>query len=274
MERKRAYRPRGGGESRLAGKACNDPMLLLSPGTVQVFKTPQKPAPDILKSKGYQVDVVVKSGKHGQVAFGSGKPTPKSDVFACKIQPVQSPSNKNSRAYREYIIFKQLNKLCNRPDIYPNNNFVGFIRLLDGFQGFETHEDDSGVLMHLIMEKAVCTLHEIRHLPFFELRAILFQLLFALAVSQREFGFMHRDLHLKVRFFFSELAHFVPAVAHRILQKNIMLKRAEKTTTGVVGRFKCADTEWFTSGKWIAKISDFGLSSLTLGNITIADEKT
>jgi hypothetical protein len=194
-----ASRPPFRARTARAGKASNDQTALFSPTTASLFQTPEKQVKEIIRGKNYKIDKVIKSGKHGQVAFGHGFISPSTAEFACKTQSVRTPGNHNSRAYREYLIFKQLNQLRRRPDIYPNNNFVGFIRLLDGFKGYESPSKGGDVVLNLLMEKAECTLHEHRSMPIFELRSVLFQLIFALMVAQREYEFVHRDLHLQVR---------------------------------------------------------------------------
>lgn len=193
----------------LAGKSSTDPLELFSPSTASVFRTPDKSVKEIIKGKQYRIDCVVKAGKHGQVAFGTGDVTPSTRKFACKTQVILAPKNQNDRAYRELLILKQLNKLRKRPDIYPNHHFVGFIRLLEGFQGYNSPQSGNEQILNLILDKADCTLHDKQLLSLFEMRSILFQLIFALAVSQEEFEFVHRDLHLQVR-----KLHSPPACAH------------------------------------------------------------
>lgn len=121
---------------------------------------------------------------------------------------------------------------------------------------------------NLVLEKADTTLYAIRSDLSFEIfRDVLFQILYALHVSQAEFEFVHHDLHIQ----------------------NVLLKRLrvplqdyliEKTDpSGLIkyetvdeerlvdehcGIFKDGETTWYSRGPWIVKLSDFGLSRIKM----------
>jgi hypothetical protein len=190
----------------------------------------------ILRNKKYRHnDDKRERGKHGEVFFVLKSPTavekPRSR-FAIKKQPIRSPRNLADRSYREFFILRQLNKLKLKSNHYINEEDFGFVGLVDWFKGKEDLQ-----YMHFVLECADMTLNEYKSLTLYEYKSIFFQILFALYVSQKEYQFVHNDLHLK----------------------NILLKAPNQANT--LSTFKDDDSTWYTIGH-IVKISDFGLSRI------------
>jgi hypothetical protein len=138
------------------------------------------------------------NGKHANVMFATRTNTPTPTTpgptitsFAIKKQLIKSPFNLDDRSYREVFILQQLNKLQHRKDYYPGEiSYVGFV---NWFKGSEDEQ-----YMHYVLECADFTLAELRVMSLYEYKCLLFQVLFALYVAQKEFEFMHNDLHTKV----------------------------------------------------------------------------
>jgi serine/threonine protein kinase len=219
-----------------------------------------------LKKKKYAVGDVVARGKHGQVALGEGEVTPTTFSFAVKAQVIHHPPNFADRPYREYVIFKHLSKLRLQSEFYPNSHYSGFVRLLDWFTD-ATEQSSNHRTLNLVLEKAETTLGKVKKLSSYDYKCIIFQILFALNVAQSKYEFVHNDLHLQVHFPYFQMLHIVVYFLHvvtdaeRCFGQNVLLKKPT-SRTGPVGVFKDEDTQWYTAGQWIAKLSDFGLSRM------------
>lgn len=100
---------------------------------------------------------------------------------------------------------------------------------------------------NLVLERADTTLHHIRQSVSFQLyRDLLFQIMYALYIGQSQFQFMHHDLHLQ----------------------NVLLKRLKfsdgATLDESLGKFVQGSSTWYSRGPWVVKLSDFGLSRITM----------
>jgi serine/threonine protein kinase len=101
--------------------------------------------------------------------------------------------------------------------------------------------------MHYVLECADITLADVKQLSLYDFKCILFQILFALQIAQKEYEFVHNDLHAK----------------------NILLMNREKSEYLKI----CdGDNTWFTSG-YVVKITDFGLSRIKLPDSRIIYNK-
>ncbi len=74
--------------------------------------------------------------------------------------------------------------------LFLRSSFVGFV------DWFKAREDQQ--YMHYVLERADCTLNDVKSFSLHDYKCILFQILFALYVAQQEYEFMHNDLHKKV----------------------------------------------------------------------------
>ena len=149
--------------------------------------------------------------------------TVEEELFVKRVL-ILSPENANDKAFREQRIlsaFKELSeqKLC--------FNFVTM--LLSG-----TSKDN---YLELVLEKGGGTLFHRKSVTLNEMREILFQILYALSVAQRELRFVHYDLHDK-----------------NILIENFEPKRGAKITLS-------EGSEFFMT-KILVKIADFALSRI------------
>jgi len=181
------------------------------------------------------------TGKHASVLFGTYSPVQMK--FAIKKQVIRSPRNINDRSYRELKILEQLSSL-RQSKYYPcDTNFVDYI---DWFKVNEGSQYMNYVLG--CEDNNLSDYISDRTLDLYEYKCILFQILFGLYVAQKEFEFVHNDLHLK----------------------NVLLRKPK----GDVGYlFTAGKFKWYTSG-FLVKITDFGLSRMTLKGSTIFDPKT
>ena len=147
-----------------------------------------------------------------------------------------SPDNANDKAYREHRILVALRRLLERGLCF---NFVTVV--LSGTSG----DDDC---MELVMEKSGERLSERRTMTVAQLREMLFQLLYALDVAQRELRFVHYDLH----------------------SKNVLVEDLERGTACAIA---LADGRVFYSQHVLVKIADFALSSIELDGESICNPK-
>lgn len=197
----------------------------VSPHSLSLLESPDalKSSTDQqLKEQRFQLVKKTASGKHGNVLFATqprtptpNTPGPNPIAFAIKKQLIKSPHNLEDRAYREVFILQQLNKLQNKKNYYPlESNYVGFVNWFKG------KEDDQ--YMHYVLECADFTLFELKSMSLYEYKCILFQVLFALYVAQKEFEFMHNDLHMKVSFDFAShtVFHFILIPSYLRLPSN------------------------------------------------------
>jgi hypothetical protein len=81
----------------------------LSPESSPILKTPQKRSSFVLKQKNYTlIEQAPTKGKYSEVYFVLRSPQKK---FAVKKQKIHSPKNPYDKAYIEYLILKNLNKI-------------------------------------------------------------------------------------------------------------------------------------------------------------------
>jgi serine/threonine protein kinase len=131
-----------------------------------------------------------KRGKHSQVVVV--KTPTHGTQLAIKMQPIHSPRNPSDRAYRELKIHEELAKLDE------DNYCCNFVSIVNWFKIRQSEtEEKNGQLMHYVLELAEQNLAEKKTLSLEEMKHILFQILFALHVSQQLLEFNHNDLHLK-----------------------------------------------------------------------------
>jgi len=202
--------------------------------------SPKENTKNILKKQKYKLnDSTPKVGKHATVRFATHSSPLKPVNYnqpkevAIKEQKIDSPSNLSDRAYRELRILEQLKYLKDKKQYYPHEtNFVDF---LDWFKA----KDDSQ-FMYYVLSRADLTLADVKQLPLYSFKCILFQILFALYVAQKEYEFVHNDLHLK----------------------NVLLVN---TASSDYCLFKDEEISWYITGR-IVKITDFGLSRIRLDN--------
>eukprot|EP01126_Amoeba_proteus_P015304 TRINITY_DN16875_c0_g1_i1.p1 TRINITY_DN16875_c0_g1~~TRINITY_DN16875_c0_g1_i1.p1 ORF type:complete len:191 (-),score=26.06 TRINITY_DN16875_c0_g1_i1:264-836(-) len=93
--------------------------------------------------------------------------------------------------------------------------------------------------MHYVLECADLTVQDIREMTLSQFRSILFQVLFALYVAQKEYEFVHNDLH----------------------RKNILLVQPENDMEYM--EFRDGEVTWYVVGH-VVKITDFGLSRIRM----------
>lgn len=188
----------------------------------------------------------IEKGKHGEVFFVE---TPnRTKKLALKRQIVQDKHSNQDRSYREFRILEQLGKL--KTDT--------FVCLVDWFKihpplfpgDLEDHEDEE--YFHLVLEYVEETFYSKRKegpLSIEEFKCILFEILFALHIAQRELEFNHNDLH------------------HR----NILLKKLEP---GTYRTHEDGSNKWYTTC-YAVKLCDFGLSRIKIketGEIISSDQ--
>lgn len=223
-----------------------------------LLKTPHRHESEILHTK-YTINRKLEeaSGKHGDVFFVSNKDSvAKTNTFAVKRQPIRYPTSLDDKSYRELIILQHISSLAE------NNKCYNFVVLIEWFKATpdlltpEKKRNDNKEnsvannahkkppqLMHFVLEYADGnTLAGAKHLSLAELKGILFQLLYALAVAQEELGFVHNDLHFG-----------------NILLKSMPLGKKYLSCTYSPTNGK--DSTWFVGGH-LVKITDFGLSRI------------
>ncbi len=164
-------------------------------------------------------------------------------VVAVKQQFVQDPSALHDQAFREARILLQLNHLALERKC-PNFTFLeewfkSRPPLL--FGATPRGDPSSSVYMYFVLDFAERNLFGQR-LEVEQFRSVLFQLLYALSVAQREFQFVHHDLHLK----------------------NILLQELPEGVTTLV--YHDAGTVWYLPGGPLVKIADFGLARVRVRN--------
>jgi serine/threonine protein kinase len=212
----------------------------LSPRTVNLLKSPKELSTEILKHKKFKLNGKSAAGKHATVDFATRTPSSK---YAIKNQFIKSPANIADRAYRELKILEELNTLKEK-EYYPNKD-SNFISVLDWWKAKD--DDTEEPIMHYVLECADITLADVKQLSLYDFKCILFQILFALHIAQKEYEFVHNDLHAK----------------------NILLMNREKSEYLKI----CdGDNTWFTSG-YVVKITDFGLSRIKLPDSRIIYNK-
>lgn len=156
------------------------------------------------------------------------------ELFVKKVL-IMSPDNVNDKAYREQKILLALKELSDRGQCF---NFVTM--LLSGHSETE--------YLEMVMERGGETLHARRSMTLGQLREILFQLLYALHVAQRELRFVHYDLH----------------------DKNLMI---EDLADGTSLSIRLSDGRTFFCKSVLLKIADFALSRIELEGETIFNTK-
>ena len=226
-----------------------------------LLKTPHRQESEILHTK-YTINRKLEEtgGKHGDVFFVSNKDSvTKSNTFAVKRQPIKYPTSLDDKSYRELIILQQIYNLTE------TNKCINFVVLIEWFKATpdlltpkkkkkidNNKENNTNTarpkkppqLMHFVLEYADGnTLSEAKHLTLGELKGILFQLMYALAVAQQELEFVHNDLHF----------------GNILLKSMPSGKKYMSCTYAHIG--KSTQSTWFVSGH-LVKITDFGLSRI------------
>uniref|UniRef100_A0A6B2L5X4 Protein kinase domain-containing protein n=1 Tax=Arcella intermedia TaxID=1963864 RepID=A0A6B2L5X4_9EUKA len=113
-------------------------------------------------------------------------------------------------------------------------NFVNFVEWFKA-KDEETEEP----MIHYVLECADKTLMEYKELTYYQWKAVLFQIFFALHVAQKEYEFVHNDLHFK----------------------NILI--VEPSAPDEYFEFRDGKQKWYLTGLFV-KITDFGLSRIRL----------
>lgn len=210
-----------------------------------LLRTPNDKWKDVSQKKNikYQEDKT-SHGKFAQVILGKFSPKNegfKSPNIALKTQRVQKPKDLNDVGYRELLIFKQLNSLKK------DNECHGFVGVYDWFKSKGSIDEDESQFMNIVLEKADESLRKYLlgkkyTISLNDYKCILFQILYSLEKAQSKFQFVHHDLHLD----------------------NIMIKNL----TNIM-----KETVYYVNGKrfsckvpYMIKITDFGLSRITLSN--------
>eukprot|EP01105_Mastigella_eilhardi_P007760 TRINITY_DN1941_c0_g1_i1.p1 TRINITY_DN1941_c0_g1~~TRINITY_DN1941_c0_g1_i1.p1 ORF type:complete len:487 (-),score=150.18 TRINITY_DN1941_c0_g1_i1:540-2000(-) len=212
--------------------------LLLSPlakGTPQALKlqfraaaTPATPAARsgrLTKRAGLRSGGKAHKGKFGTVSVvhSVGKRR-----YALKRQAIRSPHNPNDTSYREWRIFQRLAGLAHAGKCF------NFVLMLNWFK-----EKRERQFMDFVLELADRSLADIDSLTFDEYRCVVFQIVWALGVAQKEMEFVHWDFHLK-----NILVTDEPALLCQYTDAQHHLT-------------------WYTTGP-IVKITDFGLSRIRM----------
>lgn len=189
---------------------------------------------------------VTKSPRQGRAseAFVLGREEDE-ELFAKRVL-VLSPDNEADKAYREERILHELNKLAARGLCF---NFVSVV--MSGPSQGERRSSGSlpSSYMELVMEKAEGgNLKDRKEMSVRQMKELLFQLVYALYVAQREYQFVHYDLH----------------------DKNVMVADLEE---GQGLRIDTRAHGSFYFDTLLVKIADFALSRIAVGSETIYNTK-
>lgn len=121
---------------------------------------------------------------------------------------------------------------------------------------------------NLVLEKADTTLYAIRgDLSFEVFRDVLFQIIYALHVSQTEFEFVHHDLHIQnvlLKRLKVQLEDYMIESTDSSGLIKCEVVDEERLVEENCGVFKDGETTWYSRGPWIVKLSDFGLSRIKM----------
>ena len=118
-------------------------------------------------------------------------------LYAIKQQPIRDTLNLSDKAFRELRTFLRLNRL------YEDRKCPNFVRLLKWRKCSTPLFTPPGKTSHhnayliFVLEYVGEVLSKYKLSTVAELRCILFQLLFALYVAQKECQFVHLDFHSK-----------------------------------------------------------------------------
>ena len=170
------------------------------------------------------------------------------ESVAMKQQFIKRPKEQNEPSYIECHIFKQLNKLMEKR--YSNN----FIYL---YEWYKSYVDDIETLIEqkkkrIKSDQQINFIMEIGQTTFFnwkkankpmniyELKEIMFQVIWALMIAQKELQFMHNDLHAK----------------------NIMINTSETKHY----YYNNSDKRIWCCPSFVVKLCDFGSAQITHKN--------
>jgi serine/threonine protein kinase len=217
-------------------------MELPSIPSVSLLKEQVRSSAAELLGKQFDVETsgMVSSGSCGDVFILplKNRGVDANKTYAVKQQLVLDPSSLNDQAFRECRILLQLNHLRLERKCF------NFVHLEKWFKSrppllFGAAQDDSSsVYMYFVLDFAQRNLFREQRLEPEQFRLVLFQLLYALSVAQREFQFVHHDLHLK----------------------NILL---QDQPPGTVMVYRDLGSTWYIPGP-LVKIADFGLARLRI----------
>jgi len=176
-------------------------------------------------------------GKDGEEEEGAGGEKERR-LFAMKRQPLQSPPTTADVSVREWRIFQRLAELAARGMCF------NFVHMVDSF--VERRAEDRRRYVDLVLEYADSRLDIAGNagMGVREVKEIGFQLVWALVVGQREeIQFVHNDLH----------------------SRNVLLQRCSNNGGGAAEYHAGDGRVWYTT-RWVVKITDFGLSRVTLAD--------
>ncbi|GAM28704.1 hypothetical protein SAMD00019534_118800 [Acytostelium subglobosum LB1] len=203
--------------------------------------------------------------------------------FAVKRQYISSPGNKQNQCYRELIILEHLGKLMSQNK---SCNFVTMVEWYktapyDGTDNVDVANDqldnqrhrylrtkDTGDKIHLrtqqymnfVLEyadlKSLYTYRQTNDITLRQYKSILFQVLHALSIAQRDLEFMHNDLHIG-----NILLQSLPTGKKYIMYQDD-LESSNSSDTDSEPSSRLYQT-WVVDHS-IVKISDYGLSRIRI----------
>ena len=208
----------------------------------KMLKTPLQNWKNVVEENNVKYDEEnISHGKFGEVIIGKVSPFHlkfSSPNIALKTQYITKPKDLSDTSYRELLILQELKKLKE------NHSCPGFITIYDWFKtkgNLDEYEEDNSY-MNLVLEKADITLKKFLlnqnyQIPLNLYKNILFQMLYALSLSQEICEFIHHDLHFD----------------------NIMLKFYKNETKT---EFNFKNQKYHLETDFLIKITDFGLSRI------------
>lgn len=104
--------------------------------------------------------------------------------------------------------------------------------------------------------------------------AVVFQVLWALAIAQRQYALVHNDMHLKnILLCVASPSQWCCAYADDVGQVNPILRVCAFAKSIVNLNLSFVAKCWFTEGV-VVKITDFGLSRMTLSSGEVSDKRS
>ncbi|KYR02348.1 putative protein kinase [Tieghemostelium lacteum] len=201
------------------------------------------------------------SGKNGHVFFISNN---QNCHYAVKRQYISSPKNKSDQSYREQIILDKLrqmsleNKSCNFIEMVkwykaaPASTSRGDTETTHTKDGH--HQLKNNQYMHFILEyakfKSLSDYKQDYGFSLSRLKSLLFQVIYAISIAQKELEFNHNDLHAG-----NILLQAFPTDKKYIVYQDWFYKDEDSQEK--------IYKHWVVSD-FIVKISDFGLSRIRM----------